>query len=217
MSFQQPEWVEPRDYQQRAVQSWAAAGGQGVLEMATGTGKTVTSLLTASHVAEQIDGEMALVIAVPYQHLVDQWAEDVRDFGGNPILAYESRKNWQERLEGELAEFDLGVRDSLVVITTHTTFASANFQRVLSRVNRDRFMLIADEVHHMGRLISKSLFQRPFNSVWDCQRHLSDSMTTREQKNSSSISARSSISMGSERQSRTARSVSTTIFRTWLS
>jgi DNA phosphorothioation system restriction enzyme len=150
MSFQRPEWVEPRDYQQRAVQSWAAAGGQGVLEMATGTGKTVTSLLTAAHVAEQMDDKMALVIAVPYQHLVDQWADDVRDFGGNPILAYESRKNWQERLEGELAEFDLGVRDSLVVITTHTTFASANFQRVLSRVNRDRFMLIADEVHHMG-------------------------------------------------------------------
>ena len=150
MSFQTPEWVEARDYQQRAVAKWADAGGQGVLEMATGTGKTVTSLLAGAHVAEQMDGRMALVIAVPYQHLVDQWAEDVQDCGANPICAYESRRNWQERLEGELAEFDLGVRDSLVVITTHVTFASENFQRVLSRVNRDRFMLIADEVHHLG-------------------------------------------------------------------
>lgn len=148
--MQMPEWVEPRDYQQRAVANWVEAGGRGVLEMATGTGKTVTSLLTAAHVAEQVDDKIALVIAVPYQHLVDQWAEDVRDFGGKPILAYESRWKWQERLEGELAEFDLGVRDGLVVITTHTTFASENFQRILSRVNRDRFMLIADEVHHLG-------------------------------------------------------------------
>ena len=150
MSLSQPDWVEPREYQQRAVTSWADAGGQGVLEMATGTGKTVTSLLTAAHASNAMNGQMALVIAVPYQHLVDQWAEDVRDFGGNPILAYESRRNWQERLEGELAEFDLGVRNGLVVITTHTTFASVNFQRVLSRVPQKRFMLIADEVHHMG-------------------------------------------------------------------
>lgn len=150
MSLSRPEWVEPREYQQHAVTSWTDAGGKGVLEMATGTGKTVTSLLTAAHASAAMEDEMALVIAVPYQHLVDQWAEDVRDFGGNPILAYESRRNWQERLEGELVEFDLGVRNSLVVITTHTTFASANFQRVLSRVSQDRFMLIADEVHHMG-------------------------------------------------------------------
>lgn len=150
MTMRTPDWVEARDYQQRAVTGWTDAGGQGVLQMATGTGKTVTSLLAAAHVAEAMDGRMALVIAVPYQHLVDQWAADVRDFGGNPILAYESRRNWQERLEGELAEFDLGVREGLVVITTHTTFASENFQRVLSRINRDRFMLIADEVHHLG-------------------------------------------------------------------
>jgi len=106
MSFQQPEWVEARDYQQRAVQSWAEVGGQGVLEMATGTGKTVTSLLTAAHVAEQMDGKMAMVIAVPYQHLVDQWAEDVRDFGGNPTLHMKAerigkndlRENWQSSI-----------------------------------------------------------------------------------------------------------------------
>lgn len=150
MSLTQPDWVETRDYQQRAVSSWVEADGKGVLEMATGTGKTVTSLLIAAHAAQAMDGQMALVIAVPYQHLVDQWAKDVRDFGANPVLAYESRRNWQERLEGELAEFDLGVRNGLVVITTHTTFASQNFQRTLGRVSRDRFMLIADEVHHMG-------------------------------------------------------------------
>ncbi|WP_416838769.1 DEAD/DEAH box helicase family protein [Haloferax sp. DFSO52] len=150
MVLERPEWVEPREYQQEAVKQWADAGCRGVLQMATGTGKTVTSLLTAAHVAERMDGRVALVIAVPYQHLVDQWADDVRDFGGTPILAYENRRQWQERLEGELAEFDLGVRESLVVITTHVTFASETFQRVLRRVNRQRFMLIADEVHHFG-------------------------------------------------------------------
>lgn len=150
MTLHTPEWVDARDYQQQAVANWAEAGGRGILQMATGTGKTVVSLLAAAEVAASMDEQLALVIAAPYQHLVDQWAQNVRDFGGTPIRAYENRRNWQERLEGELAEFDLGVRDDFVVITTHATFASENFQRVISRISRNRFMLIADEVHHLG-------------------------------------------------------------------
>lgn len=150
MGLAAPEWVEPREYQKLAVSNWIDADGTGILQMATGTGKTVTALQVVAQVSKATNGKLALVIAVPYQHLVDQWASDVRDFGGNPVLAYESRRDWQERLEGELAEFDIGVRDGLIVITTHTTFASANFQRTLSRVSRNRFILIADEVHHLG-------------------------------------------------------------------
>ena len=148
--FRSPDWVEQRDYQQQAIRAWVEAGGRGIYNMATGTGKTVTSLLTAAEIADSLDGNLALVIAVPYQHLVDQWAEDVTDFGSNPVLAYQSRSDWQERLERELLEFNMGVRPSLVIITTHTTFASDAFQNSLSRLNQNRTMLIADEVHHLG-------------------------------------------------------------------
>ena len=149
-SLSTPDWVEPREYQQQAVDSWFGASGRGVLQMATGTGKTVTSLIGAAQVADRLDGQLALVIAVPYQHLVDQWAEDVEDFGATPVRAYESRAQWQESLEGNIAEFNRGFRDGLVVITTHDTFASDTFSRILDRINRDEVMLIADEVHHLG-------------------------------------------------------------------
>lgn len=148
-ALQTPEWVEARDYQQEAVQSWLQ-NGRGVLQMATGTGKTVTSLLAASEVAKRLNGNLALVIAVPYQHLVDQWASDVQDFDAVPVLAYESRANWQERLEAEIVEFNRDVSDGFVVITTHTTFATSSFQRIIGRLCRSERMLIADEVHHMG-------------------------------------------------------------------
>lgn len=148
--FRSPDWVEQRGYQQQAIRAWVEAGGRGIYNMATGTGKTVTSLLTAAQIADSLDGNLALVIAVPYQHLVDQWADDVTDFGSTPVLAYQSRSDWQERLERELLEFNMGVRPSLVIITTHTTFASDAFQNSLSRLNQNRTMLIADEVHHLG-------------------------------------------------------------------
>ena len=148
--FRSPDWVEQRGYQQQAIRAWVEAGGRGIYNMATGTGKTVTSLLTAAEIADSLDGNLALVIAVPYQHLVDQWANDLTDFGSTPVLAYQSRSDWQERLERELLEFNMGVRPSLVIITTHTTFASDAFQNSLSRLNQNRTMLIADEVHHLG-------------------------------------------------------------------
>lgn len=145
-----PEWVEARPYQQDAIQSWGQNGAKGVLQMATGTGKTVTALMAATTIADRLDGKLGLIIAVPYQHLVDQWRDDVQDFGVNPVRAYESRATWQDRFEGEVAEFNRGFRDGFVVITTHDTFTSDAFQRILTRVNRDEVMLIGDEVHHLG-------------------------------------------------------------------
>lgn len=148
--FSRPSWVETRQYQTDALQSWVEAGGQGIFNMATGTGKTVTSLLTASAIADQLDGNLALIVAVPYQHLVDQWTSDLEDFNANPIRAYKSRARWQERLEREFMEFNLEARRSLVVVTTHDTFASDGFQQSLERLGRAEKMLIADEVHHLG-------------------------------------------------------------------
>lgn len=148
--FQAPEWIEARDYQQEAVTTWLRSNGRGIFNMATGTGKTITSLLAVDALRSSLDESFALVIAVPYQHLVDQWAEEVKAFGANPVLAYESRAQWQERCEGELAEFRLGSRELPVIITTHVTAASDPFQRMLQRVSRSPMMLIADEMHHMG-------------------------------------------------------------------
>lgn len=86
-TIEQPSWVETRSYQQQAIRRWLDAEAQGILHMATGTGKTVTSLLAATRLAETAGDRLLLVIAVPYQHLVDQWAADVRDFGVQPRVS----------------------------------------------------------------------------------------------------------------------------------
>lgn len=148
--FSVPSWVETREYQDEAIRSWLAASGQGILNMATGTGKTVTALSAAVQLSERLDDELALIIAVPYQHLVDQWAEEVRQFGGQPVKAYQSRAEWQPRLEREMVEFNMDVRSTLIVVTTHTTLASDPFKESLKRIQKARQMIIADEVHHLG-------------------------------------------------------------------
>lgn len=147
--FEVPDWIDQRQYQKQAVEAWVSSGGQGILNMATGTGKTITSLLAANRLYE-LQGSLPMIIAVPYQHLVDQWAEDVEQFGGSPVKAYKSRSKWESKLVTQLTEHNVGSRDVVTVITTHTTFSSDHFQDIISRLDGAETMLIADEVHHLG-------------------------------------------------------------------
>lgn len=144
-----PTWIEARDYQQTAIQRWLEADGRGILHMATGTGKTVSALLAVSRVAESLDSPLVLVVTVPYQHLVDQWAEELRAFGVDPVLGYQSRSHWQPQLERELLEFNHGSRPLCVLVTTHRTLSMDSTQRTLERASGPA-MIVADEVHHLG-------------------------------------------------------------------
>ena len=69
--------------------------------MATGTGKTYTGLGAISKLNLDLRGHLAVVIVAPYQHLVEQWVEDIEKFGMKPIIGYSasSQKDWKTRLE----------------------------------------------------------------------------------------------------------------------
>jgi superfamily II DNA or RNA helicase len=118
--------------------------------MATGTGKTITSLVAASRLAELQDGRLLLIVAAPYQHLVDQWVKELRAFGVTPIRAYQSRTTWTDTVVAQLTEFAGGARDVVAIVTTHATLAGEHFRRILDRIDGSLAMLIADEVHHLG-------------------------------------------------------------------
>jgi superfamily II DNA or RNA helicase len=143
-----PEKVTLRDYQIAAIEAWFDHGCRGLLEMATGTGKTITSLAASAKLFER-EGRIALVIAVPYQHLVDQWAEETRQFGYEPVLAYQSKTRWLNELNQQFMDYSAGYRRCVSVIVTHSTFTRGEFQRTLARLQGPT-LLIADEAHHLG-------------------------------------------------------------------
>lgn len=137
-----------RDYQVEALEAWFAQNCQGLLEMATGTGKTITALAASIRLYES-ERQLALVVTCPYRHLVDQWYEEARDFGYAPIRAYESRNRWLDELNDKVLAYNYGDTDRLCVITTHTTFSTEHFQRTIDRI-KGSTLLIADEAHHLG-------------------------------------------------------------------
>lgn len=107
-----------RDYQVEAIEAWFAQDCQGLLEMATGTGKTITSLAASIRLYES-KRRLALIIACPYRHLVDQWHEEARDFGYSPVRAYESRSRWLDDLNNRILAYNHGDTDRLCEFPWH--------------------------------------------------------------------------------------------------
>lgn len=143
-----PPHITLRDYQTQAIEAWFAHGCQGLLEMATGTGKTITALAASARLYER-EKQLAAIVAVPYQHLVDQWHEEARNFGYTPLRAYRSRTTWLDELNDRVLSYNYRDIDNLCVITTHATFSTDHFQQTIKRI-KGPTLLIADEVHHLG-------------------------------------------------------------------
>jgi len=135
-----------RDYQTQLVDDWISHGYQGIIALATGCGKTITALSAIERLAST-DTLAAVVIVCPYRHLVTQWVEEARRFGLAPLVAMESRTEWQPVLADEL--FNTSQHRLLSVVTTYATFAGRPFQGLLERFPA-RSLAIVDEVHNVG-------------------------------------------------------------------
>lgn len=141
-----------RDYQRDALASWFRNDGRGMLQMATGTGKTVTALALITKLFEAVrrsDRSLAVVILCPYQHLVSQWGEEAARFNLDPVLCFRSRDTWFDQLSRRLSETRHGDRRIAVAIATNATFQTRAFQELLQAPPGDT-LFVADEVHNLG-------------------------------------------------------------------
>ncbi|MCJ8281628.1 MAG: DNA phosphorothioation system restriction enzyme [Rivularia sp. ALOHA_DT_140] len=143
-----PPSLQLRSYQKQAVNNWFANNGRGTLKMATGSGKTITALAITWELYSQI-GLQVLLVVCPYRHLVTQWARECEKFGLQPILAFESVRNWQVQLSTQLYNVRSGFQSFLTVITTNSTLISDGFQSQLKYLPQ-KTLIIGDEVHNLG-------------------------------------------------------------------
>ncbi|MBA3006214.1 MAG: DEAD/DEAH box helicase [Desulfocapsa sp.] len=137
------------EYQKTAIEEWHKSGCLGVLEMATGTGKTITSLAAAVS-AYQDHGRLAVIILVPYLHLLDQWAQTCRQFGFDPILCSGQHGRWQIEVKSAIQDFNIGVKKYICVLAAHKTAAMDRFAVAIRRIPAKDTLLIGDEAHGLG-------------------------------------------------------------------
>ena len=75
----------PRDYQNQAFENWKSNKQKGLFAMATGTGKTITSLNCLLEIYKRC-GYYKAIILVPTITLVNQWEIECKKFNFNNII-----------------------------------------------------------------------------------------------------------------------------------
>ncbi|MEM3485045.1 MAG: DEAD/DEAH box helicase family protein [Candidatus Methanomethyliaceae archaeon] len=145
--------AELHPHQGDAVNAWLDNNMKGIFAMATGTGKTFAALGCLDRIS-RIDDRLLVVITCPYQHLVQQWSREIAKFGisyDKLIVADSSNKRWRDEMADALMDITWGHKHTVVVLTTHRTFASDDFIDIIqNRKATFRSFLIADEVHGLG-------------------------------------------------------------------
>lgn len=146
---------EPRDYQKQAYENWKVKQ-KGLFAMATGTGKTLTSLNCLLNIWKKFHFYKAIIL-VPTITLVDQWEDECKRFHFYHITKVSSKNpKWKTELDSiktkESIKID-GEESSFIIIATYASFARENIFRELVDFNRNttrQMLLIAEEAYNMG-------------------------------------------------------------------
>jgi superfamily II DNA or RNA helicase len=117
--------------------------------MATGTGKTFTALSAAAERRDDLK-HVAVLVFVPYLHLLEQWREHCEGFGFFPILCSGNHKQWSTDVRSKIQDYCLGVLPSICILAVHQTAATKRFSKAIQGLPSETTLIIADEVHCLG-------------------------------------------------------------------
>ena len=144
----------PRDYQKQAFENWKNNNQKGLFAMATGTGKTITSLNCLLEIYKR-NGYYKAIILVPTITLVNQWEQECEKFHfSNVIKVYSKNSEWHSRIERlQMAEEYKKAKEpsrNFIIISTYASFTRSNVFDILNGFEKSKVLLIADEAHNMG-------------------------------------------------------------------
>jgi superfamily II DNA or RNA helicase len=136
-------------HQKKAIEEWFKSGNRGIFEMATGSGKTFTALRAAEELNIR-ETHLAIVILVPFIHLVDQWKDECVEADYVVTSCGSAYPQWHIEMQSRITDFRSGALKNICIIAVHDTASSERFLKVLDRLIGQNVLLIADEMHELG-------------------------------------------------------------------
>ena len=154
--FAIPDWLNYRqgDYahQGEAVDAWRNTGWRGVLEMCTGSGKTLTAMIGAHQLYNEV-GPLLIVVAAPYNVLVQQWCAEISLFGLRAIdmTAAGGRKERERAIADARRRLRMQLSPSEALVVSNDTLCTPEFIAAIAKHEGPK-LLIADECHNLGAI-----------------------------------------------------------------
>ncbi len=135
-------------HQLHALEMWEEMGRRGILEHATGSGKTFTAL---SAIRRGFDRNEVALVFVPSTELLHQWHNEIRktfsDLDLQVLVCGDEHTSWKR--PGFLASWTRHDLDRpRIILTTMDTAASGLFLESIT--SGEHLFVVADEVHRLG-------------------------------------------------------------------
>jgi len=140
-----------RGHQVSALVKWQKNNYNGIMALATGSGKTITAIHGAVKTATAEDNRIVLIVAVPYKILADQWCDVLELFNIKAVRCYDSSKTWRGKLINEIGNFRARLsNDFFAVVVVNATLATEGFLSLIDQIPEQNRFFIGDECHHHG-------------------------------------------------------------------
>ena len=165
--FNYPSWAVLSNgrvlwpHQIRAVNAWMNNSCKGIWSIATGGGKTISSLAAIN----RMPIENVILIIVPGKPLISQWDKEIKEFDvkSDVVICDSNHKNWINILPGKINPYFIKNsrptrKNRLYVLVTAQTAISERFQNIFKNTNYKYCSMIADEVHHLGAVKYQKIF-----------------------------------------------------------
>lgn len=137
-----------RPYQIQAYANWCKNNYKGLFAMATGTGKTITSLNCLLEEYKKVNAYRAIIV-VPTVALVNQWKKECEKFNFRKTYLINSKTKWNNDVSALKTEYLINKMVSFILIVTYASFVKQKFQSILRGLPSDT-LFIADEAHYLG-------------------------------------------------------------------
>lgn len=152
-------------YQKEAMNMWIENNHKLLFAMATGTGKTLTSIACIDYMLRKKE-RLLVIISTPQSFLSKQWQSEIKESDieyRRDIIADSTNNGYKKKLDDNIMKLNLGIIDNLIIYTTHSTSHKQSFVEQIKRINtkKVKILFVGDEVHGLGSKENRNALQ-PF-------------------------------------------------------
>lgn len=135
-------------YQEEAIKQFCENGYQHFYEMATGTGKTFTSVKTIQTLEKKCEENLFVVVCVPQVDLQTQWASALQEEGYDKVYLFGGNgKSFDQTIAEATIDYFSDDRN-VICVAVYDTF----FSKVYPKIQRiPSLFMIVDEAHNLTK------------------------------------------------------------------
>ncbi len=145
----------PRKHQLTALENWVKNRRRGILEHATGSGKTFTAICA---IRDALDRGKSVLVLVPSKELLRQWKseieDNIKDISIRYLMCGDGFNSWKTNNTLQLWTRPSSTQKKVTIAIMDTACSN---QFVHSVVAGTHLLLVADEVHRIGSPVRRNI------------------------------------------------------------